>query len=58
MKLHVSVMFKNFLKIFIYLASLGPGCGMGDPVPQPGTEPRSLHWEHQVLATGPPGKFL
>ena len=25
-------------------------------VPQPGTEAASLHWKHEVLATGPPGK--
>ena len=25
-------------------------------VSQPGTEPRPLHWEFRVLATGPPAK--
>ena len=25
-------------------------------VPQPGIEAASLHWKHEVLATGPPGK--
>ena len=29
--------------------------GMQDLVPWPGMETGSLHWEHQVLATGPPG---
>lgn len=29
-----------------------------DLVPQPGIEPRTLHWECGVLATGPPGKSL
>ena len=32
--------------------------GMWDLVPWPGTEPRPLHWEQGVLATGPPGKCL
>ena len=31
---------------------------MWDLVPQPGIEPRTLHWECGVLATGPPGKSL
>ena len=29
---------------------------MWNLVPWPGIEPRPLHWEHGVLATGPPGK--
>ena len=29
---------------------------MWDLVPWPGTEPGPPHWEHTVLATGPPGK--
>ena len=33
-------------------------CGMCDLVPWVGIESRSLHWEHGVLATGPPGKSL
>ena len=32
-------------------------CGIWDLVPWPGVEPRPLHWELRVLATGPPGKF-
>ena len=38
------------------------GCDMqgglewGGLVPRPGIEPGPLHWEHRVLATGPPGK--
>ena len=40
---------------------LGPyrifSCGIWDLVPWPGIEPRPLHWELRVLATGPPGKF-
>ena len=31
---------------------------MWDRVPWPGIQPRPLHWEHRVLATGPPGKSL
>ena len=37
---------------------------MGILVPRPGTEPNwehalgPLHWEHGILATGPPGTFL
>ena len=31
-------------------------CGLHCPVPWPGIELRPLHWEHRVLATGPPGK--
>ena len=51
-----------FKKIFIYLAAPGLGanglfnCSMWDLVPWPGINPGPLHWEHVVLATGPPGK--
>ena len=31
---------------------------MWDLVPWPGIEPGPLHWQHGVLATGPPGKSL
>ena len=31
-------------------------CGTWDLVPWSGMEPRPLHWEWGVLATGPPGK--
>ena len=31
---------------------------MRDLVPQPGLNLGPLHWEHRVLATGPPGKSL
>ena len=31
-------------------------CGTQDLVPWAGIEPRALHWELGVLATGPPGK--
>ena len=33
-------------------------CSMWDIFPRPGMEPRPLHWEHGVLATGPPRRFL
>ena len=42
--------------LLIYLAAPGLSCGMWALVPQPGIEPRPLHWEHGVLTTGPPGK--
>ena len=32
-------------------------CGKRDLVPWPGIKPGPLHWEHGVLATGPPEKF-
>ena len=31
-------------------------CGMWNLVPRPGTEPDPLHWELEILATGPLGK--
>ena len=33
-------------------------CRMRDLVPQPGLNLGPLHWEHRVLATGPPAKSL
>ena len=48
----------TFLK-FIYLAVPGLSCGMRDlscGFPDQGWNPGSLPWEHEVLATGPPGK--
>ena len=33
-------------------------CGTRDLIPQPGIQPRSLHWEPEVLTPGPPGKSL
>ena len=57
-----------FLKyLFIYLAAPGLSCstwdirsycGMWDPFPWPGVEPRALYWESAVLPTGPPGNSL
>ena len=47
------LMFKIF---FIYLAVPGLSCGTWDLVPDQGSNPDPLHWEHGVLATGPPGK--
>ena len=47
----------------IYLAVLGLSCSlqtvsysMWDLVPEQGSDPGPLHWEHGVLTTGPPGK--
>ena len=31
-------------------------CDLWDPFPDKGWNPGPLHWEHGVLATGPPGK--
>ena len=31
-------------------------CGIRDLVPDQGPKPVPLHWEHGVLAPGPPGK--
>ena len=45
-----------------YLAVLGLSsretfsCDVWDLVHCPGIKPRTLHWEHRILATGPPGK--
>lgn len=62
--LYISQVFNKksiyFLKMFIYLAALCPSCGVWDPlveaVSRPGVESGPLHREHQVLATGCPGK--
>ena len=50
-----SLFFFNF-KIFISLAAsvLVEACGIMPPFDQ-GLNPGPLHWEHEVLATGPPG---
>ena len=50
--------------LFIYLAVLGLSCSTQDLVvvvygiqfPDQGSNSRALHWEHRVLATGPPRK--
>lgn len=50
-----------FFNVCFYLfitAALGLSSGMWDLVPGPGVEPRPLHWEYGILATGPPGKPL
>ena len=41
---------------FLYLVTLGLTCGMQDLVPDQGSNLDPLHWEHRVLAIGPPGK--
>ena len=49
--------FLNILKnLFIYLTAWGLSCGM--LFLDQGLNPGPLHWEHRVLATGPPGKSL
>ena len=51
--------FYNVLKIFLLLIWLHwilvAVCGI--QFPDQGSNPGPLHWEHRVLATGPPGKF-
>ena len=42
----------------IYLTVPGISCSMWNLVPWTGVEPRTLYWEHRVLATGLPGQFL
>jgi len=46
----------SFKRRIIYVAALGLSCGLKDLVPDQGSNPGPLHWEHRVLATGPPGK--
>ena len=46
---------REVFTIFMYLTALGLSGSMWDLVPQPGIEPDPLHWELEVLATGPPG---
>ena len=51
--------YENFLKIFIYLAAPALSCGMQNfQFPNQGSNLGPLHWEHGVLAAGPPGKSL
>ena len=47
-----------WLSIFkdIYLAALGHGCHVWDLLMVPRWNLSPLHWEHEVLASGPPGK--
>ena len=53
----MSIQVLYFLKLFfIYLAVLGPNCGLWDQFPDQGSNMGPLHWEHRVLDTGPTGK--
>ena len=47
-----------FIYLFTYLAVPGLSGGMWNLVPDQGSNPGPLHWEHGVLASVPPGKFL
>ena len=47
--------FKNY--VFIYLAVLGLSCSMWICFPDQRSNPGRLHYEHKILATGPPGKY-
>ena len=46
-------LFYLFICLFLALAA---ACGI--KFPDQGLNPGPLHWEHRVLATGPPGKSL
>ena len=48
----MSIQVLYFLKLFIYLAVLGPNCGLWDQFPDQGSNLGPLHWEHRVLVTG------
>ena len=48
-----------YIYLFIYLAVPGLTCGMRElSCPNRDWTQVHLHWEHGVLAPGPPGKFL
>ena len=49
---------KLFFKIHLFWLCWVWLDSMWDLVPWPGIKPGPLHWEHRVLATGPPGKSL
>ena len=52
----VSYFFQSFFFILVFL-----GYAMhhaGSSFPNQGSKPCPLHWEHEVLTTGPPGKSL
>ena len=54
------ILLKSHLPIFkknIYSAFLGLRCSTWDLASWPGFEPRHLHWECGILATGPTGKL-
>ena len=46
------------LIFFFFLSFLVVQCNTWDLSLWPGIDPSPLHWEHGVLATGPPGKSL
>ena len=48
---------KTIIYLFLYLAALGLSCCMWDLISWRGMEPKPLHWEWKVLATGLPRKF-
>ena len=43
---------------FFFLLCGHTSCYVGSQLPDQGLNPHPLHWEHSVLATGPPGKSL
>lgn len=47
--------FKNY--VFIYLAVLGLSCSIWIYFPDQRSNPGRLHYEHKILATGPPGTY-
>ena len=53
----VSFFFKHFFCLFIWLCEILVAA-WGIQFPDQGLNPGPLHWEHRVLATGPPEKSL
>ena len=50
----------SFFFLFFSRGMRTLSCGMhaGSSSPNQGSNPGPLHWEHEVLPTGPPGKSL
>ena len=47
--------FKTFTYFYLLWHVGSFSCSILDPVPDQGLSPSLLHWEHRVIATGPPG---
>ena len=54
------MLYKSFFKVllftYLFVPVLVVACGIY--FPDQGSNPGPLHWEHGVLATGPPGQSL
>ena len=56
---HAESLVAAWVSFFFFFLSCGFGtlsCGIWDLFSDQGSNPSSLHWEHGVLAPGPPGK--